>query len=213
VEHDVRDFLVTSTQALGTSLTDRQIQQFSVYLSQLLTWNRTTNLTSITDPYEIIGKHFVDSLTALIALSFPFQGLVIDVGSGAGFPGIPLKILRSDLRVFLVEPSLKKCSFLHSIVGTLRLDQVSIYCGRLQDLAGKESHPRADVIVVRALRIDEIADSMTRLLYRNGHVVLYRTEKSKEQSKIFLVQSEHEFSLPRNYGHRVVTVLTKAASV
>lgn len=213
-ERDLRDFLVTSTQALGANLTDHQTQQFLVYLSQLLTWNRTTNLTSITDPYEIIGKHFVDSLTALIALCFPFQGTVIDVGSGAGFPGIPLKIVRSDLRVCLVEPSLKKCSFLRSIVGTLRLEQVSIFSGSLQQFAAQPARPLADVIVVRALRFEEIEEPVTRILNLNGHVLLYRTDKSDEpHSKTFQVQSNHEFSLPRHYGHRVVTVLAKTASV
>lgn len=212
-DRDLRDFLVTSTHALGASLTDHQTQQFLVYLSQLLTWNRTTNLTSITDPYEIIGKHFVDSLTALIAFSFPFQGMVIDVGSGAGFPGIPLKIVRNDLHVCLVEPSLKRCSFLHSIVGTLRLEQVSIFSGNVQQFAAQPPCPLADVIVVRALRFDEIEEPVTRVLNLNGHVLLYRTEKSDEpQLKTFQVQSNHEFSLPRHYGHRVVTVLAKTAA-
>ena len=73
-------------KSLGLSLTSRQIDQFWTHFGQLLRWNRTINLTSITDPYEIIGKHFVDSLAALVAVDFPIEGVVIDVGSGGGFP-------------------------------------------------------------------------------------------------------------------------------
>ena len=213
-ERDLRQFLVTSTNELGISLTDRQTQQFLVYLSQLLTWNRTTNLTSLTDPYEVISKHFVDSLTALIAFEFPFQSLVVDVGSGAGFPGIPLKIVQNDLRLVLVEPSQKKCSFLHCIVGALKLEHVSIYPGELKQYAVQEPHVLADVIVLRALRFDEIAEPAAFILKPTGHLLLFRTERVDERpSQAFRVKSHHDFVLPMNHGRRVVTVLAKAPSV
>ena len=90
-ERDLREFLVTSTKGLGISLTEQQTEQFLVYLSQLLEWNKTINLTSITDPFEIISKHFVDSLTALIAYKFPSHSLVMDVGSRGWVSWNPLK--------------------------------------------------------------------------------------------------------------------------
>jgi 16S rRNA (guanine527-N7)-methyltransferase len=215
VEHEraLREFLVTSTKGLGISLTEQQTQQFFVYLSQLLTWNRTTNLTSITNPYEVISKHFVDSLTALTAFSFPFQGIVVDVGSGAGFPGIPLKIARRDLRVILVEPSLKKCSFLRSITGALKLEEVSVFTGGLQQYVAQEPHHLADVMVTRALRIDEIAEPAALIIKPTGRLLLYTTEKTGERlSKAFRVESSHDFALPMNHGDRVVTVLAKAGT-
>ena len=215
MEHEraLREFLVASISGLGISLTEQQIRQFLVYLSQLLDWNRTINLTSITDPFEIISKHFVDSLTALSAFEFPLQCIVVDVGSGAGFPGIPLKIVRSDLRVILVEPSQKKCSFLRSIVGVLKLELVSIYSGDLKQYAAQEPRPLVDVIVMRALRFDEIADLAALLLNSAGHVLLYRTEKMDQlPPRAFHVASNHNFVLPRNHGRRVVTVLAKSAA-
>lgn len=215
MEHEraLREFLVASISGLGISLTEQQIRQFLVYLSQLLDWNRTINLTSITDPFEIISKHFVDSLTALSAFEFPLQCVVVDVGSGAGFPGIPLKIVRSDLRVILVEPSQKKCSFLRSIVGVLKLELVSIYSGDLKQYAAQEPRPLVDVIVMRALRFDEIADLAALLLISAGHVLLYRTEKMDQlPPHAFHVASNHDFVLPRNHGRRVVTVLAKSAA-
>lgn len=215
MEHEraLGEFLVTSTKGLGISLTDQQTRQFLVYLSHLLTWNRTTNLTSITDSHEIISKHFVDSLTALVAFNFPFQGVVVDVGSGAGFPGIPLKIVRSDIRLVLVEPSQKKSSFLHLIVGALKLEHVSFFSGGLQQYAAQEPRPVADVIVMRALQLDDIAKPASLILNPGGHLLLFRAKKMDERvSDAFRVESNHHFSLPLNHGSRVVTVLTKSAA-
>ena len=209
MEHEraLREFLATSTKGLGISLTDQQTGQFLVYLSQLLAWNKTINLTSITDPFEIISKHFVDSLTALSAYKFPSHSLVVDVGSGAGFPGLPVKIVQSDLRLLLIEPSQKKCSFLNSIVGALKLKEVSIYPGELKQYAAQEPRIFADVIVLRALRFDEIAESA-------AFVLLFRTERMDERpSQAFRVESHHDFVLPMNHGSRVVTVLAKSPSV
>mgnify|MGYP003575094441 FL=1 len=216
MEHEraLREFLVTSTKGLGVSLTEQQAEQFLVYLSQLLAWNKTINLTSITDPFEIVTKHFVDSLTALSAYKFPSHSLVVDVGSGAGFPGIPVKIVRSDLRLLLVEPSQKKCSFLHSIVGALRLEQVSIYPGELKQYAAQEPYDLADVILLRALRFDEIAEPAAFILKPTGRLLLFRTERMDElTSQAFRVESNHDFVLPMNHGSRVVTVLAKVPSV
>ena len=207
-ERALREFLLTSTKNLGFNLTEDKIRGFLVYLSQLLAWNKTINLTSIADPFEVISKHFVDSLTGLSAFEFPFQSVVVDVGSGAGFPGIPLKLVRSDLRLILVEPSQKKCSFLSSVVGVLKLEQVSIHPGELQQYATQTPRPLVDVIVLRALRFDEIAEPAALILKPSGRLLLYRTEKVNDQpSKGFRVESNHQFTLPMNHGSRVVTVL------
>ncbi|HKR79530.1 MAG TPA: 16S rRNA (guanine(527)-N(7))-methyltransferase RsmG [Nitrospira sp.] len=212
-ERALHEFLVASARALDISLTEHQAEQFLVYLSLLLTWNRTTNLTSITDPFEVVSKHFVDSLTALKAFNFPLSSAVIDVGSGAGFPGIPLKLVRNDLRLVLVEPSVKKCSFLRSVLGTLKLDSVSVYLGALQQYAADESHLLADVIAVRALRLEEIIEAAALILKPSGHLLLYQTEKAAERtSSLFRLVAHHDFSLPLNHGSRVVTVLTKIAT-
>jgi 16S rRNA (guanine527-N7)-methyltransferase len=214
-ERELRQFLRTAAHSLGLTLTDTQVEQFWTHLAQLLTWNRTTNLTTITDPYEIVGKHFVDSLAALAAVNFPFEGIVVDVGSGAGFPGIPLKIVRPDLRLILIEPSQKKSSFLRAVVGTLRLENVSIFSGTIGEYAAREQQALGDLMVVRALRFDEVSAYASRVLKRMGYVVLYGTDREDtnaviERYSLFRVQSEYKFSLPRNYGARVLTVLSQA---
>jgi len=212
-ERELRQFLARSTSELDLSLTQEQIEQFMLYLTQLLQWNRTTNLTSITDPYEIISKHFVDSLTALTVAHFPSQSILTDVGAGAGFPGIPLKIVRTDLHLVLVEPVQKKSSFLRTIVGSLKLSNVSIFTGTLRQYLD-QGHPPSDLMVLRALRFDEIEEEAFIGLKPGGKAILYRTEKMKMLSTDtrFRVESEKTFSLPMGYGNRVISVLNRAVT-
>jgi 16S rRNA (guanine527-N7)-methyltransferase len=214
VEHErqLREFLVRSTSELGVELTDEKIAQFMLYLEQLRQWDKITNLTSIRDPHEIVSKHFVDSLTALAATNFPSNAVVIDVGSGAGFPSLPLKIARSDLQLILVEPTKKKCSFLNLVIGLLRLMDVSIFAGTLQQYTAQTDYIHGDVMVVRALRFSEIERQARTALNKMGKTVLYRAGEMGISSAPsgFVVQSEKSFALPMNHGRRVISVLTKS---
>lgn len=117
----------------GISLTDRQITQFSRYASLLIRWNEKMNLTTITDPDEIAVKHFLDSLTGIAFL--PENGRVIDVGTGAGFPGIPLKIVRPDIELTLLDALEKRIGFLEEVVRELSLDKVTCVHARAEEAA------------------------------------------------------------------------------
>lgn len=212
-ESEFFDLLLRSCQQIDLNLTDEQAAKFMIYLSQLLQWNRVTNLTSITDPQKIVIKHFVDSLTALAATAFPSQAVVVDVGAGAGFPGLPLKIVRDDLRLVLIEPVKKKCSFLSSVVGLLKLGDVSIFPGSLRQYIEQLKYTAADIMVLRALRFDEIKDQAEVVLNKMGKVILYRTQMIQADSipRGFMIESQKLFSLPMNQGDRVISVLTKCA--
>jgi 16S rRNA (guanine527-N7)-methyltransferase len=215
VEHESEffDLLLRSCRQIDLNLTDEQAAKFMIYLSQLLQWNRVTNLTSITDPQKIVIKHFVDSLTALVATAFPSQAVVVDVGAGAGFPGLPLKIVRDDLRLILIEPVKKKCSFLSSVAGLLKLSDVSIFPGSLRQYVDQLKYIDADIMVLRALRFDEIKDQAEVVLNKMGKVILYRTQMIEADSipRGFMIESQDLFSLPMNQGDRVISVLTKRA--
>ena len=179
------------------------------YLAHLIEWNKSINLTSIIDPKEIIIKHFVDSLVALVATSFSQNGVVLDVGSGGGFPGIPLKIVRSDVRLVLVEPVQKKCSFLNSVIGLLKLHDVSTFDGTIEQYAKWPLRHTIDTVVVRALKFEEIRKHIPALLAPKGKVVLYRTETIKKQEigEDFCLVNETALTLPQGSGKRVVTVI------
>ena len=120
-----RTLLERGTRALGLDLTAGQGEQFLAYLDLLLKWNRRINLTSLRTPDEIISRHFLDSLLLLPHL--PETGRLLDIGSGAGFPGLPLKIVRPGLSVDLVEATAKKASFLKEAVRRLGLPGVNVF--------------------------------------------------------------------------------------
>ena len=126
------DVLRQATHKVGVSLSDTQIGLFGLYLRELLEWNKTFNLTSIRDPEDIIIKHFVDSLTPLPYLEL--SGEILDIGPGAGFPSLPLKIAAPELQVQLVEANRKKVSFLKHLIRTLKLESVTVLHSRFEHM-------------------------------------------------------------------------------
>jgi 16S rRNA (guanine527-N7)-methyltransferase len=208
-EQELSKFTITSVRELGLALSESQAKQFMSYLSHLITWNQTINLTAITDHKEIIIKHFVDSLAAITSTKFPLNGAVLDVGSGGGFPGIPLKILRPDLRLILIDPVQKKCSFLNSMIGLLTLHNISTFNGTIEQYAKRPLDHLIDMVVVRALKFQDIREHIPTVLNSNGKVVLYRAEPLTHQEldgKFHLV-SETTLDLPLKSGKRVISVI------
>jgi 16S rRNA (guanine527-N7)-methyltransferase len=210
-EHELREFMISSAQELGLTISESHAEQFVRYLTHLITWNKTINLTAIIDSKEIITKHFVDSLTALVSTNLRQDSIVLDVGSGGGFPGIPLKIIRSDIQLTLVEPVQKKCSFLNSVIGLLQLRGVSTFVGTIEQYAKQALTQSIDAVVVRALKFDDIQKHIPSLLTEKGKVVLYRTSliENKEIGEEFHRLNETTLLLPHGSGKRVITVLEK----
>jgi 16S rRNA (guanine527-N7)-methyltransferase len=213
-EQELRDLTVSAARELGLTIEAIHAEQFVRYLAHLIEWNKTINLTTITNPKEIIIKHFVDSLSALIAANFPQNGVVLDIGSGGGFPGIPLKIVRPDIRLILVEPVRKKYSFLNSVIGLLKLHDVAAFDGTIEQYAKQPLRHAIDMVVLRALKYEEVRAYIPELLTIKGKVVLYRTEVIKEQEigKEFHLVNETAFTLPQASGKRVISVLEKNSS-
>ena len=134
------DFLNRCFETCGLTLTERQTEQFLKYARLLTEWNRVMNLTAITDQEEVVRKHFVDSCIPLAfsAYSASFEGgKLLDVGTGAGFPGIPLKILRPDLAVTLMDSLDKRIRFLGAVTEELGLSDMTLVHGRAEELGRK----------------------------------------------------------------------------
>lgn len=214
-EQELREFTISSARGLGLTVEEVHAEQFIHYLAYLIEWNKRINLTAIIDPKEIIIKHFVDSLAALVVTSFPRNIVVLDLGSGGGFPGIPLKIVRSDIRLILVEPVQKKCSFLNSVIGLLQLRNVSTFDGTIEQYAKQPLRHSIDTVVVRALKYEEIRKHIPALLTSKGKVVLYRTSsiEKHEIGEEFHLVSETALILPQGSGKRVITVIEKNNSI
>jgi len=136
---------------LGLELTEHQSKQFLLYQQELLDWNTRMNLTAITDPEEVLIKHFLDSLSLLMVYDPP-NARLLDIGAGAGFPGLPLKIVRPQWHVVLLEATGKKVSFLQHVIETLQLEDVMAVHGRAEELAHKaEYRDSFDMVTARAV--------------------------------------------------------------
>ena len=147
--------LKSGAAKLGLSLSQRQLEQFNIYYQELITWNKQMNLTKITDYEEVQVKHFLDSLTVILALkqSTGNDSLrIIDVGTGAGMPGLPLKILFSNVNLVLLDATAKKATFLHHIKDNLGLKNVEIVVGRAEEVAHqREYREMFDTVLSRAV--------------------------------------------------------------
>lgn len=130
---DNRDLLIDTLRQMGISLSERQLDMFFSYKGLLLEWNMKMNLTAITDDTEIVIKHFADSLSILSHVEIPQGATVIDVGTGAGFPGLPVKIAREDLQVTLLDSLNKRVNFLEEVMHTLGLKQLTNIHSRAED--------------------------------------------------------------------------------
>ena len=129
---NIQGLLLNSANALGVRLMPAQTDAFQTYLELLLEWNKKMNLTAITDPREVCIKHFVDSLTVLDAVEPKTNAKVLDVGSGAGFPGIPLKIAREDIQLTIIDSLQKRLTFLQEVLDKTHLSAELLH-GRAED--------------------------------------------------------------------------------
>lgn len=128
-----KSLLLESAQALGIALSEAQTDQFMQYLSLLLEWNEKMNLTAITDPMEVVQKHFIDCISVLPHLDLQGGETIIDVGTGAGFPGVPLKIASPALQVTLLDALQKRLTFLDTLTQSLQLSDVTLVHSRAED--------------------------------------------------------------------------------
>lgn len=177
----IKDILIRGAEQLGITLSDRIIESYLYYIKELKRWNKKINLTSLKDDVEIGVKHFVDSLTIAPYL----QGVhkVLDIGAGAGFPGLPLKIFSPSIEVVLLESSEKKCFFLRSIIRGLKLQGVDVVHGRAQDREIRERYARGfDLVLSRALA-DLPTSVQLALPYvrERGRIVGMRGKKGEEE--------------------------------
>ena len=182
---DLRKLLLNGAEELNLSLFPNQIDQFLLYFEELKKWNEKVNLTGIIDDKEIIIKHFLDSLSFLKGFS-PIEGIrIIDVGTGAGFPGIPLKIYSPRINLTLMEASQKKCVFLHHICRLMEFQDVNMVNDRLENVKNNLDFVRQfNVFLSRAVAdIDEMIKYGAPLLADRG-IMIFSKGKSPEAMSV-----------------------------
>ena len=174
--------------ALGIVLTDVQKQQFDKFYELLVEWNRVMNLTGITEYEEVNEKHFVDSLSIVKAVDMNQVKSVIDIGTGAGFPGIPLKIAFPHLKVVLLDSLNKRIKFLNTVIEELNLENIETIHGRAEDFAKQaEYREQFDLCVSRAVaNLATLSEYCIPYVKRDGLFVPYKSgeiDQEVEQSK------------------------------
>lgn len=199
-------------------LSDEQIEKFEKYRNLLLEWNKKFNLTAIIDPDEIEEKHFIDSLIVsdFIDLS---KGKLLDIGSGAGFPGIPLAIAFPNLKITLLESNRKKVSFLNEAKVQLGLENVTISMGRAEELKQRDYF---DFVIARAVKqLNILAELSLPFVRVHGLLLAYKgsnAEVELEEAKSALIKLNSSikfiksYELPFSKDNRKLLVISKNKS-
>ncbi|MFQ5596967.1 MAG: 16S rRNA (guanine(527)-N(7))-methyltransferase RsmG [Nitrospiria bacterium] len=177
---DPTALLISGCSELGIRLSTRQVNQLMRYLSELQKWNQKINLTALRQNKDIIIKHFIDSLTPLVFLQAEAHSKWIDVGSGAGFPGLVLKIACPQVEMTLVEPSAKKAAFLHHLIGLFEMRYVSIINQRIEHWLQRSEVELFDLVMTRALSPEHVLNVSHRLLSKNGKILIFQGQENRQ---------------------------------
>jgi 16S rRNA (guanine527-N7)-methyltransferase len=197
----MQKFANDSETTIGLHLTIAQVSMFETYERELMSWNDKFNLTAIREPEGIRTKHFLDSLTCLNEMNHPIQGKLIDVGTGAGFPGIPLKIVSPHLHVTLVESVGKKAEFCKHIVKLLALNDVEILTTRVEEVGHLADHrEKYDWAVARAVSsLPTLAEYLLPLLRIGGMMLAQKGESAHAETQM----SENAI---RRFGGKLIRI-------
>lgn len=214
--------------SLGLELTDHQIEQLLTYYEMLVEWNQVMNLTAITEYEEVMKKHFVDSLS--IVKAYDMQKIlsaetenaisVIDVGTGAGFPGLVLKIAFPKLQVTLLDSLNKRIQFLNAVIEKLGLDGIVTIHGRAEDYAKPEKlREHFDLCVSRAVaNLSTLSEYCLPFVYEDGCFISYKADNMEEELKNAeraiqvlggKIEKKVEFTLPDTDMERKLIVIRK----
>src|SRR5512136_1329187 len=217
MEAEDRNLLVQGGKAFGINLDEKTIEAFDLYLRELLKWNQKINLTAIRSEKGIVLKHFLDSLSAFPYLSKTAS--LLDIGSGAGFPGIPLKIVQPSLEITLIDSVRKKIDFQKHIIRMLGLKGMEAIHGRIQDKEILQSMTgRFDAVISRAFSdLQTLLVLALPFLKKGGALLAMKGESdeeeigflSKQEETGYRLQETASFVLPKSSFKRSILLFEK----
>ncbi len=207
-------------QENGLEISDQQLHQFDQYYEMLIEKNKVMNLTAITEPDEVMVKHFFDSAILLKYVDIPIGAKFLDLGTGAGFPGIPLKIMRPDLKITLADSLNKRILFLQDVIEALGLTQIEAIHGRAEELSrNKMYREKYDFVVSRAVaNLSTLSEYCIPFVKVGGNFISYKAAGAREEidssshalkELTSSVTDTYSFDLPMDAGERNLIVIKK----
>lgn len=203
---------------LDIELSEKQLKQFYDYMNILIEWNKVMNLTNIIEPEEVIKKHFIDSLTVLKHIKE--DDSIIDVGTGAGFPGIPIKIAYPKTKITLLDSLNKRINFLDEVINKIELKDIKTIHGRAEEFAHNNNYrENYNIAIARAVAsLNVLSEYLLPFVKVGGHAIGMKGTKGKEEAiegenaiKILggKIKEIQEFELPKTDIYRTIIIIEK----
>lgn len=217
--NEFKKTIIEKGKEISVELNENQAEMYFEYMNMLVEWNENINLTSITEPNDVILKHFIDSLTSY---KYMKNASIIDIGTGAGFPGVPLKIVDKDIKITLLDSLNKRINFLNEVIGKLKLENVETIHGRVEEVArNKEYREGFDIAVSRAVApLNVLLEYMIPLVKVGGKCICMKGSNAEEEIKLSAnalrrlkakIELVEDFELPETDIKRSIVVVKKLA--
>jgi len=204
------EFFVEGAKKLGFSFKENILEKFYLYYKELSFWNRSVNLTGLQTEQEQAVLLFADSLAGSLAFPENTSFSIVDIGTGGGFPGIPLKIAFPSLQTTLMEPRGNKMAFLHTVIGKLELMGISVLQKRLEACRSFiNEEDKWDIAISKAVSLEAILPHVKNILKKDGKLVVFRSSNidNRENLQGLTIEKETSYELPYGFGTRVLSVL------
>ena len=216
---DIKGYILSAVKNFKIELSDEQLNQLENYYKLLVSWNERMNLTAITEPKDVAIKHFADSLSVLSFVDVPNGASVIDVGTGAGFPGLVLKIVRPDIKLTLLDSLKKRLTFLEDVLNNLGLDAQLIHSRAEEGGQSIDLRECYDFAVSRAVaQLNVLCEYCLPYVRLSGSFIAFKGGESdgeiKNASKAIQTlggknKNVYKFDLPENSGSRTLVIIEK----
>ena len=218
MNNDFKNKMIELARMINDELTEDQVENFFKYMNLLLEWNEKINLTAITDVDDIILKHFIDSMTVLKYIEKDKS--IIDVGTGAGFPGIPIAILREDVKITLLDSLNKRINFLNEVCSELKINNIETIHGRAEEAGqNKQYREKYDIAVSRAVaNMTTLSEYLIPFVKVGGICICMKgseIDHELEQAKFAIkelggkIEKVEKFNLPDSDIERNIVIIKK----